>query len=110
MWVRIHDMNFTIVDFGNFVFNFGFTYFLLRNAGKQQANSRQSQIHRHVSPNYSRYRKLTHHPAVAGIWNGLPIPAASIPPPPSLAGSFSASCSAQAERFKHALAGIHQTP
>jgi hypothetical protein len=49
MWVRIHDINFTIVDFGIFVFYFGFTYFLLRNAGKQQANSRQSQVHRQVS-------------------------------------------------------------
>jgi hypothetical protein len=34
MWVRIHDINFTIVDFGNFVFYFGFTYFLLRIRGQ----------------------------------------------------------------------------
>jgi|HubBroStandDraft_6_1064221.scaffolds.fasta_scaffold77757_5 hypothetical protein len=38
---KIHDIDFTIVDFGNFVFYFGFAfgfaYFLLRNAGKQQA-------------------------------------------------------------------------
>ena len=34
---KIHDINFTIVDFGNFVFYFGFAYFQLRKAGKQQA-------------------------------------------------------------------------
>ena len=47
---QVEDINFTIVDFGNFVFYFGLTYFLLRNAGKQQDNSRQSQVHRHVGP------------------------------------------------------------
>jgi hypothetical protein len=38
---QIHDIDFTIVDFGNFVlyfgFAFGFAYFQLRKAGKQQA-------------------------------------------------------------------------
>ena len=34
--VRIHDINFTVVDFGNFVFYFGFAYFLLRNAGNNK--------------------------------------------------------------------------
>ena len=38
---KIDDLNFAIVDFGNFVFYFGlafgFSYFLLRNAGKRQA-------------------------------------------------------------------------
>jgi hypothetical protein len=38
---QIHDIDFTIVDFGNFVFYFGFAfgfaYFQLRKAAKQQA-------------------------------------------------------------------------
>jgi len=37
---KIHDIDFAVVDFGNFVFYFGlalgFSYFRLRNAGKPQ--------------------------------------------------------------------------